>query len=284
MLPAAPPLPRLDTMHPIPVRRMRFEVPAQSEFHPLYILGQAGQSYQFTGLGLYVAILEPFIVKSMRRVLAQVRDEELRENVDRFCRQEAQHYQQHEHFNALVLGYGYPGLEARVQKLRDDFERFLEHKSDKFRIGFVEGFEANTTQGALFLLNTGILDHPATHPRFGELFKWHMLEEIEHRNVAFDIYQHLYGDYFYRARMCWVAQSHMARFIDDCTAIMSAPDVKRHGDVCRIKLRDRFERVVSRAVPRVRSMLPGYTPHAYSVPARIVKLSEKFSAAAESTS
>jgi len=271
-------------MHPIPVRKMRFEVPAQSEFHPLYILGQAGQSYQFTGLGLYVAALEPFIVKSLRRVLSQVRDEELKENVDRFCRQEAQHYQQHDRFNALVLGYGYPGLEARVQTLRDDFERFLEQKSDKFRVGFVEGFEANTTQGALFLLNTGVLDHPATHPRFGELFKWHMLEEIEHRNVAFDIYQHLYGDYLYRARMCWVAQRHMARFIDDCTAIMSAADVKRHGDVCRITLRDRFERFVSRAVPRVVSMLPNYTPHAYKVPARIAKLSAQFTAAAESAS
>jgi len=270
-------------MHPIPVRRMRFDVPQQSEFHPLYILGKGSVSYQMTGLGLYVALLEPFIVKSLRRVLPQVRDEELKENVDRFCRQEAQHYQQHERFNALVLGHGYPGLEARVQVLREDFERFLEQEDDKFRVGFVEGFEANTTQGALFLLGTGMLDHPDTHPRFGELFKWHMLEEIEHRNVAFDIYQHLYGDYLYRARMCWVAQHHMAKFIDDCTAIMSAVDVKRHGDACRITLRDRFERLISRMVPRVRSMLPGYTPHAYKVPARIARLSAQFSTLAEST-
>jgi hypothetical protein len=26
-----------------------------------------------------------------------------------------------------------------------------------------------------------------------------MLEEVEHRNVAFDVYEHLYGDYLYRA-------------------------------------------------------------------------------------
>jgi hypothetical protein len=75
----------------------------------------------------------------------------------------------------------------------------------------------------------------------------------------------------------------MAKFIDDCTAIMSAVDVKRHGDACRITLRDRFERLISRMVPRVRSMLPGYTPHAYKVPARIARLSAQFSTLAEST-
>jgi predicted metal-dependent hydrolase len=263
---------------------MRFEVPDAADFHPLYAMGKAAVSYQLTGLGLYVALLEPFIVKSMRRVLDQVNDPVLHEEVDRFCRQEAQHYQQHERFNALVLSHGYPGLEVRVQKLREDFDRFLTDKSDKFRIGFVEGFEANTTQGALFLLASGILDHPQTQPAFGQLFKWHMLEEIEHRNVAFDIYEHLFGSYLYRAWMCWVAQHHMARFIDDCTAIMSAVDVHRYGEDCRLTLRDRVERLVSRMVPRLRSMLPNYSPHAYEVPRRVAALSEKFTAMAESAS
>ena len=269
-------------MHPIPVRRMNFEVPDQTTFHPLYVMGRASVSYQMTGLGLYVALLEPFIVKSMRRVMGQIRDEALKEEVDRFCRQEAQHYQQHERFNAVVLAHGYPGLDARIQRLREDFERFLAHESDKFRLGFVEGFEANTTQGALFLLSSGVLDHPATQPQFGQLFKWHLLEEIEHRNVAFDIYQHLYGNYLYRARMCWVAQSHMARFISDCMAIMSAADVTRYGDVCRITARDRIELFAARMVPRIRSMLPSYTPHGYEIPRRVAALSEKFSALAES--
>ena len=149
-------------------------------------------------------------------------------------------------------------------------------------LGFTEGFEANTTQGALYILNAGILDHPKTDPRFGQLFKWHMLEEIEHRNVAFDIYQHLYGDYLYRARMCWVAQHHMAKFIDDCTAIMSAVDVQRYGETCRITPRERWQRLLSRMLPRMISMLPGYTPHHYVVPASVVALSAEFSTLAES--
>jgi predicted metal-dependent hydrolase len=136
-------------MHPIPVRRLTFDVPTPEDFDPLYMARNAAVSYNFTGLGLYVALLEPFIVKSLRRVLDQITDDLLRDHVDRFCRQEAQHYQQHERFNAAVVAHGYPGLEARLARLAGDFEGFLTRRTDKFRVGFVEGFESYTTQAAL---------------------------------------------------------------------------------------------------------------------------------------
>lgn len=264
-------------MHPIPVRKMNFEVPSADDFEPMYMARNAAISYNFTGLGLYVALLEPFIVKSMRRILDQITDESLREEVDRFCRQEAQHYQQHERFNASIIAQDYPGLEARVTVLANDFEVFLSERSDRFRIGFTEGFESYTTQGALELLASGVFEHPRTDPRFGELFRWHMLEEIEHRNVAFDIYQHLYGDYFYRARMCWVAQSHILRFMADCSRIMSAADTERHGDRYRIKPVERLLLALSPWPKRIRSMLPGYTPHKYQVPDSVAQLSAHYS-------
>ncbi len=143
----------------IPVRRMPFEVPAVASFHPLYIAGHAALSYQMTGLGLYVALLEPFIVKT-GCVLDRVNDPDLKEAVDRFCRQEAQHYQQHERFNALIFGQNYPGLEARYEQLRADFDHFLREEDDRFRVGFVEGFEANTNQGALALMKAGGVKTP----------------------------------------------------------------------------------------------------------------------------
>jgi predicted metal-dependent hydrolase len=271
-------------MHPIPIRRMTFEVPDQAVFHPLYIMGRAAASYHMTGLGLYVALLEPFIVKSMRRVLGRIRDTKLKEDVDRFCQQEAQHYHHHERFNAVVLAHGYPGLDQRIEVLRQDFARFLEQKSDQFRIGFVEGFEAYTTQSALLALASRMFDHRATQPQFGALFQWHMLEEVEHRNVAFDVYQHLYGGYLFRARMCWVAQRHLARFIGDGTTIMSAADVVRYGTVCQVTARERRKLFIAGLVLRARSMLPYYSPHHHHLPPGIAALSERFSAGAESVS
>lgn len=266
----------------IPVPRMPFEVPDAAGFHPLYIAGHPAASYQMTGLGLYVALLEPFIVKSVRRVLDRINDPDLKEAADCFCRQEAQHYQQHERFNALIFAQGYPGLEARYQQLRSDFERFLAEEGDRFRIGFVEGFEANTNQGALRLLKIGLLRHPKTDKTLGRLWEWRMLEEIEHRLVAFDLYQHLFGDRLNRARMCWVAQHHMAKFIKDCTAIMMPVDIERHGEACRLTGIYQVLKLIARLTPRFISMLPWYSPHRYVITDSVQRLSARLSAEATS--
>jgi predicted metal-dependent hydrolase len=262
---------------------MNLEVPAAEEFNPLYIAGNATVSYLHTALGLYVVYLEPFIVKSLRKVMPLIRDEALKDEVDRFCRQESQHYQQHADFNKLVLARSYPGLEERLNRVRDDFDGYLRDRSDRFRVGFVEGFESYTSQNALALLKSGLYEHKRSEPRFARLFKWHLIEEIEHRNVAFDVYQHLYGNYLVRAGMCWAAQRHLFSFYADCMRIMSAAEGERGGARYRTTFKHRllFTRVDPFA-KRLRSMLPGYTPHHYKVPADVAALADQLTAQAAS--
>ncbi len=271
-------------MHDIPVRRMEFEIPTADDFDPKWMANDIMQSYLSTGISLYVAYLEPFLVKSMRRVLDQITDDELRENVDRFARQEAQHYMQHERFNQAILGQGYPGLQERFDLLKADFANFLANRSDKWCVGFVEGFEALTTQLALESLKALGREHPKTDPRFAALFEWHMAEEIEHRDVAFDIYEHLYGDYLFRVRMCWVAQHHILSFISDCMAIMSATDVERHGPSYEVTSTQRAMLWVVMAPKILKTMTPWYSPHRYDVPDSIADVSEKLSTQATSVS
>ena len=269
-------------MHPITIRTMQFDVPSDEDFDPVCVAGSSVLSYTHLATSLYVvAHLEPFFVKSLRRVIDRIGDDALREEVDRFSRQEAQHYQRHIDFNKAVYAHGYPGLEQRVDRLKRDFEGFLADKDDRFRIGYIEGFESYTTQFALQILASGLYDHRRTTRAIGNLFKWHMLEEVEHRNVAFDVYEHLFGGYLHRARMCWVSQNHMFRFIADCVRLMSSVDVARHGQRCRITLRQKTLVWTSRFGMRARSMLPGYTPHRYAIPPGIAALSAHFTALAQ---
>jgi uncharacterized protein len=269
-------------MHPIPVRSMKFDVPAAADFDPLYLAGSPALSYNHTAFGLYAALIEPFAVKSFRKVLDRIRDDKLREEVERFCRQEAQHFQRHIDFNKVVLAQDYPGLEECVEMLRADLERFLGNASDRYCIGYVEGFESYTTQFALRMIGSGLYDHRRTQPAFGALFKWHMLEEIEHRTVAFDLYQHLFGGSLYRMRMCRISQGHMLRFQRRCAALMSEADTRRLGPRYRIGARQRLTLATFPIGMRIRSMLPGYTPRGHHVPESIAKLSAHFTQIAQS--
>ncbi len=269
-------------MHPIPVRKMEFEIPSPEDFDPKWVANNIVLSYATTGVSLYVAYLEPFLVKSLRRVLDQVTDAELKENVDRFCRQEAQHYMQHERFNEAILGKGYPGLAERFARVKADFDRFLKTKDERWCVGFVEGFEAYTTQSALGSFKGRVFDHPRTDKRFGALFRWHMAEELEHRLVAFDIYEHLYGDYLFRAKMCVIAQSHIWKFILDCMRIMSPVDTARYGDSYRVSAPMRAMAVAIVLPMCLRTIMPWYKPHSLVVPDSIRALSEELTAAAKS--
>ena len=269
-------------VHDIPVRRMEFDIPTADDLDPKWMANDIRQSYFSTGLSLYVAYLEPFLVKSMRRVLDRITDPTLKEEVDRFCRQEAQHYMQHERFNAAILAKGYPGLEERFAVLKADFERFLETKGDRWCVGFVEGFEALTTQMALGSLKELRRQHPRTDKRFAALFEWHMAEEVEHRNVAYDIYEHLYGDYLFRVKMCLVAQSHILKFITDCMKIMSPVDVARYDDSYRVSGLTRMLVWLGFSPMIAKTLTPGYSPHDYEVPETIEALSARLSAEAKS--
>lgn len=263
---------------------MRFPLPDAASFHPLYIGGNSALSYIHSAMGLYAAYLEPFLVKSFHRVIDQVRDPELRENVDRFCRQESQHYQQHADFNRIVLAQGYPGLQERLDRVKQEFEGYLRTRSDRFRIGFSVGFESYTTQSALHALRIGWYDNEFTHQPWGDLFKWHMVEEIEHRHVAEDLYAHLYGSWPHRAAMCWVSQRHMLRFLMDVALLMSRVDQPRHGPRCRITPKARFFLAVGPMGLRLRTMMPGWSAHRLEIPDHVGVLSAQYSRQAESWS
>ncbi len=184
--------------------------------------------------------------------------------------------------NAAILGKGYPGLEERFDRLKTDFDYFLKDKGDKWCVGFVEGFEALTTQLALRSLRELGKRHPKTDPRFAALFEWHMTEEIEHRTVAYDIYEDLYGDYPFRMKMCWIAQHHILQFIVDCMKIMSPADVARYDSSYNVPgiTYPLLWMTMSPAI--LKTMTPWYTPHNYDVPDTIHGISAKLNDEAKS--
>ena len=262
---------------PITVRRMELEFPTTEEFDPLWNANNPTVSYFTLGLSLYLPYLEPYIIKALRSATHLVKDDDVLENIDKFCRQEAQHYKQHEKFNKLIHERDYPGLSDIEAQCKAEFDNWLENKPMKYNVGFVEGFESYTTQGAAAALNSGALNSSNVDQKIADLFRWHLTEEIEHRTVAFDVYEHIYGDYLYRVKMCWIAQWHVLRFILRCMNLMSRVDALRYGPQYKIPVYMKGGAVAVALYQFAVTYMPNYSPHNLKISPTITKLAERYS-------
>jgi predicted metal-dependent hydrolase len=267
---------------PITVRRMEFEFPTSEEFDPLWAGGSPTVSYFTLGLSLYLPYLEPYIIKALRSATHLVKSDDVLDKIDKFCRQEAQHYKQHEKFNALIHERDYPGLAEIEARCKAEFDDWLENKPLKYNVGFVEGFESYTTQGAVASLNGGALSGPNVDQKIADLFRWHLTEEIEHRTVAFDVWEHIYGDYVYRVKMCWIAQWHVLRFILRCLNLMSRVDRLRHGPQYRVPAYMKTAAVAAALYQFAITYMPNYSPHNMKISPAITELAERYTKKAES--
>ncbi len=172
----------------IKVRRLQFN-PQAIRRH--YFANSPVMSHLLTALSSTFPIGEQFFVHSVRNVRDKVQDETLQAQIAAFIGQESMHSKAHAEFNAAWRSEDYN---------LDRFQAWLARKDDyvknlhpKIQLAITCAFEHFTA-----LLGGYILRHPEVLATLDEdaakLWVWHAIEEIEHRAVAFDVYQAVYGD------------------------------------------------------------------------------------------
>jgi predicted metal-dependent hydrolase len=140
-------------------------------------------------------------------------------DVRQFILQEAQHHKNHAKVNRIIHAQLGPAVAAELSALEDrldrDYHRYNETKSAKFNAVYAEGFEAMTC--AMVMSTFERTAQQAGSPgRFGpwqQLYAWHGAEEIEHRTVAFGVYDTLFGGYLYRVYGSLRAQIHFGLYV-----------------------------------------------------------------------
>ncbi|MFK8020500.1 MAG: metal-dependent hydrolase [Pseudomonadales bacterium] len=149
--------------------------------------------------------LEPYLIKvlrlakeELREELQEDRDKKLRDDIDLFIRQEANHYKLHRRYNETLYANGYDGLKDHERVLADDYRSFLSERSLKFNVAYCEGFESLGLIQAEFMFNHAGHWLKDADEAVRSLWEWHLAEEYEHRRVCYDVYKRLYGGYFYR--------------------------------------------------------------------------------------
>lgn len=134
---------------------------------------------------------ERFFIRSVRHFRQQISDPELQQQVTGFIGQEAMHGREHEAYNEKLadIGYRVDQVERFLTRSFSVAERFL---SPKTCLAMTVALEHITAIGAEDTLADERILADA-HPEMARLWRWHALEESEHKAVAFDVYTQVVG-------------------------------------------------------------------------------------------
>lgn len=141
---------------------------------------------------------EPYVVASVRAAIADPAvDPDLAANARAYVHQEAQHHGQHRRFNDLIVDH-YPRLARHDRMLAWIFGR-LRGRSTSFGLAFAAGFETIAFIAARWVDKRQSLLRDGD-PTATTMFMWHLAEEVEHKEVAWDVYRATGGG---RLRYAW---------------------------------------------------------------------------------
>lgn len=196
----------------IPVRHMGFRFP--SDLPRYWMNGDPFETHMMHALSLTFPDGEKAFIDSVRHYQDRITDPSLREDVRAFIGQEIQHSREHEALNTFIESLGLPVHEVY------DFIRARIAQTDAEAPPIVKLAVTCALEHFTAILADAMLSQPemleGVDARVRPLWLWHAIEETEHKSVAFDVYQHVGGDYRTRVvAMAYVTVefiSNQARF------------------------------------------------------------------------
>ena len=143
---------------------------------------------------------EEFFVKTVRANRHGIGDDEvLRRQVNAFIGQEAMHGREHRALNDALAAVGYP-TEAIDRGTKVVSDKLLKLPGTLPLAVTAAAEHLTGTIAPVFLEHQGTIDvFLSNGDELATLVRWHALEELEHKNVAFDVFERVDGRYWVRA-------------------------------------------------------------------------------------
>lgn len=149
---------------------------------------------------------ERWFVHIYKQVLPRITDDRLKADVKGFMGQEAVHARAH---SAVLEHLGAHGLDPTpftrdIEFLfnriggDDAVPRFMRSWWLTTRVAIVAAIEHFTAVLGAWILDSPALDAAGADATMLDLLRWHGAEEVEHRSVAFDVFQHVSGNWLRR--------------------------------------------------------------------------------------
>lgn len=263
---------------PIIVRRIPFAF--DEAINPVWHPARPEWSHMVNGASLAMPYLEPFLIRTVTEALKQVDDPALKADVHGFIGQEGVHFQSHRRYNEILKRH-YPELGQVETGLEADYRRF-QKRSLKWRLAYTAGFETMTMGITEWLIRSRGQLFAGSDSAIASLVLWHMVEETEHKNVAWDLYNHLYGDWRGRAWGLVCGTAHVALASRKGYAAMLRRDGLWRNPLSRLRLWIMVARFLIHTSPAMlRSLLPGYHPARVRDPAWVARWADAYASLPE---
>ena len=144
----------------------------------------------FNTLSIFFPAGERFFIQSVRHYRKEIVGDELKEQISAFIGQEGFHTREHEEYNEALVAAGMP-VEA-MDKLVVKLLELVKKTPRSFQLAATVALEHLTAVlGDVLLRNDTLLEQ--VEPHYSAVWRWHAIEETEHKAVCFDAYEQVMG-------------------------------------------------------------------------------------------
>lgn len=181
----------------VPVRHMDFHFDPSKADDRFYLKAELASAY-FEALSIFLTYGEDLVIDTARHHRALLTDPVLKQRVTALIGQEAVHSRVHNEWNDVLAQHKFP-----VPLYRFLGSKVFEYGFNRFpqplKLSMMAGIEHFTAVLAEFMMKHEDNFFHSNDEQQRALWMWHMLEESEHKDIAYDVYQTLNGSYPLRA-------------------------------------------------------------------------------------
>lgn len=181
---------------PIPVRHFNFEFDAKELDDRFYMQAELASAY-FEALSIFLTYGEELVMDTARYHRNFIKDPILKQRVTALIGQEAMHSKVHEEWNDMLIAHDFPVKLFRFLA-HNVFKYGFNRLSQPMKLSLMAAIEHFTAVLAEFMMKHEDHFFHSQDEKTRALWMWHMLEESEHKDIAFDVYQQLSNNYALR--------------------------------------------------------------------------------------
>ncbi len=226
-------------------------------------------AFAVDGVSLLMPYAEPYFVRTVRAAVDEL-PPELRGRAVEFCAQESRHQAEHRRFNDRMAKER-PAV-ARIEGWIDRTYRRLERtRSLRFSLAFAAASETIAFSIARWADRHHHELFDDVDPATVSLFQWHLAEEVEHKSVAFDVYQAVDGSRWRQAVAAVTTFTILAWFTVLTLMALLVGSGRWRSVGCWLRLPRWAFGIAFRTIPDlVVSCLPGHHPDQVADPVGLV--------------